>query len=314
MNTKELTSRTTIFSSAVVSALLAAAVAGFAVNDVKASQLQSEPTFVSSTTSTTPRPWSYDWPLKPFAVQHPVRGFFNDPRIGEHGSRAFHFGTDISAPDGTPVYAVEAGIVHRNHGEIAVSALDGSHSFGYWHLDLVVHHRQLVRRHQLLGWIGKGWGHVHFAERRGGAYVNPLRPGGIGPYNDHTIPTIPTVSLSADAIVVQAYDAQSPIVPGEWAGEPVTPALIRWRVVNTHGTGNWNVAIDSRSTLLPESRFDAVYAPATQQNHKGVPGCFSFYLAKGSAARAVLATALAVQVEASDTTGNRVVVAEPVGA
>ena len=45
---------------------------------------------------------SYGWPVKPFDVQHPVRGFFCDPRIGAKGSKAFHFGIDVSAPDGTP--------------------------------------------------------------------------------------------------------------------------------------------------------------------------------------------------------------------
>ena len=38
-----------------------------------------------------------------------------------------------------------------------------------------------MHRHQLLGYVAKGWEHVHFAERRGGVYVNPLRDGGLGP-------------------------------------------------------------------------------------------------------------------------------------
>ena len=41
------------------------------------------------------------WPLKPFDRAHPVRGMFNDPRIAG-SSRSFHFGIDISAPNGTP--------------------------------------------------------------------------------------------------------------------------------------------------------------------------------------------------------------------
>src|SRR4029079_10771235 len=47
----------------------------------------------------------YGWPVTPCDRQHPVRAFLNDPRIGHHGSHAFHFGIDISAPDGTRVYA-----------------------------------------------------------------------------------------------------------------------------------------------------------------------------------------------------------------
>ena len=41
----------------------------------------------------------YGWPLRPFDRPHPVRGYFDDPRVeygsGEH-SLAFHFGIDIS--------------------------------------------------------------------------------------------------------------------------------------------------------------------------------------------------------------------------
>jgi murein DD-endopeptidase MepM/ murein hydrolase activator NlpD len=46
--------------------------------------------------------------VKPFDKQHPVRGFLNDPRI-QGQSAPFHFGIDVSAPDGTAVYAVEPG-------------------------------------------------------------------------------------------------------------------------------------------------------------------------------------------------------------
>ena len=47
-------------------------------------------------------------PVKPFDEQHPVRGFFCDPRIGAKGSKAFHFGVDVAAPDGTAVAASSA--------------------------------------------------------------------------------------------------------------------------------------------------------------------------------------------------------------
>ena len=51
---------------------------------------------------------AYGWPVKPFDRQHPVRGFFGDPRIGmtpKGMHSGFHFGIDISCPNGTPVYA-----------------------------------------------------------------------------------------------------------------------------------------------------------------------------------------------------------------
>ena len=64
----------------------------------------------------------YGWPVKPFNRQHPVRGFFGDPRIAEGRkgtTRSFHFGIDISCPDGTPVYATMSGrvVLDRVHRE-----------------------------------------------------------------------------------------------------------------------------------------------------------------------------------------------------
>src|SRR5207237_1482099 len=64
---------------------------------------------------------AYPWPIKPFNKQHPIRGFFGDPRtVFENGVLAggfdglgffsFHQGIDISAPDGTPIYPVVSGI------------------------------------------------------------------------------------------------------------------------------------------------------------------------------------------------------------
>ena len=66
---------------------------------------------------------AYPWPVRPFNKQHPIRGFFGDPRtVFENGVLAggfdgpgffsFHQGVDIAAPDGTPVYPVVSGIAH----------------------------------------------------------------------------------------------------------------------------------------------------------------------------------------------------------
>ena len=86
----------------------------------------------------------YPWPVKPFNRQHPVRGFFNDPRV-QGASHAFHFGIDVSAPDGTAVYAVTPGKVFiEDHGHaVAVLAPDGR-AFGYWHVKPAVAHHQQV--------------------------------------------------------------------------------------------------------------------------------------------------------------------------
>jgi hypothetical protein len=130
----------------------------------------------------------YSWPLQPFDRAHPVRAFFNDPRISG-ATKAFHFGVDISAPNGTPVYSVAAGQVHLGDAR-AVSVAAGDVNFGYWHVVPVVGHREVVARHQLLGHIEAPWLHVHFAERRGGVYRNPLRRAGLTPWTDTTRPSI----------------------------------------------------------------------------------------------------------------------------
>ncbi|HEY1365672.1 MAG TPA: M23 family metallopeptidase [Gaiellaceae bacterium] len=260
----------------------------------------------------TERRGSYGWPVRPFDRQHPVRAFFGDPRehVGLDGSSsaAFHFGIDIAVPDGTPVYAVEAGTVHLNSPRsIAVVSPDRSHSFGYWHIVPAVRSRQVVRRHQLLGHVEAPWGHIHFAERRGGEYVNPLRQGGLGPYTDHTAPTIRRVSVVVQGerlgVVADAYDRPDPAVPGAWAGEPVTPALLRWRLADARGAGAWHVAIDSRLASPPASEYDAVYAPGTRQNHEGRPGRYRFWLSRAIEPSA-LARSPRLEIEASDVSGN----------
>src|SRR3954453_17455347 len=185
--------------------------------------------------STRPR-WSFGWPVKPFNRQHRVRGFFNDPRIGDGGSHAFHFGIDISAPDGTAVYAVEPGTVYFDSGRaIAVVATDRSHTFGYWHIIPVVRSHELVAKHQLLGYIDKGWRHVHFADSRRKTYLNPLRNGGLGPYSDHTPPSVTAVEVHGGDLVIGAHDMPDPRVLGKWSDEPVAPALLQWRIVDAEG-------------------------------------------------------------------------------
>src|SRR5262249_60138550 len=125
---------------------------------------------------------SLPWPPEPFDKPHPVRAYFNDPRISGR-SRAFHFGIDISAPNGTPVFAVGAGTVHLEDPR-AISVAADDREFGYWHVIPAVEHRQEVARHQLLGHVDAPWLHVHFAERQAGEYRNPLRRGALTPWHD----------------------------------------------------------------------------------------------------------------------------------
>lgn len=264
---------------------------------------------------------TYGWPLKPFNRQHPIRGYFNDPRNGKHGSHSFHFGIDVSAPDGTPVYAVLSGVVHMTSDRAVAVMHAGGWSTAYWHIVPVVHHRQHVRKHQLLGRIEASWGHVHFAELRGGEYVNPLRPGALGPYADTTAPTIADARFKARGrtlesgrvrgsvdLIVDAYDTTPVRVPAPWNDLPVTPARLQWRILKAKRVVvRWQTGIDFRYRLLPPTQFAAVYAPPSQKNYPPKVGRYCFYLAHSWDTRRLTDGTYVLQVNATDTQGNRTV-------
>lgn len=262
---------------------------------------------------------SYGWPLAPFDHQHPVRGFFCDPRIGEHGSKAFHFGVDVSGPDGTPVYAVEAGTVDLEGAQdIAVVEAGGAAEHGYWHVVPAVHHGQRVARHELLGHIASGWGHVHFAERSGGQYRNPLRQGALAPFADYGAPSVDRIvveqggaHLTANALtgvvelIAEAHDVTPIAAPPPWHGLPVTPALVRWRLVcAAREVVPWEVVADFRTTLPPAPHFVAVYALGTRQNHPNAAGLYRFLLARAFDTRRHPDGQYRLDVEAADIRGN----------
>ena len=258
----------------------------------------------------------YPWPLEPFDRSHPVRAYFNDPRISGT-SRAFHFGIDIAAPNGTPVYAVDAGQVHLEDAR-ALSVATGDVDFGYWHVVPAVRHRQLVARHQLLGHVQAPWLHVHFAERRGGVYRNPLRRGGLTPWTDRTKPKVtairflrngrevpPSLVAGAVDVVAEAHDTAPIKVPAPWNGLPVTPVRLRWRVLRgARVVRKWHTPVDFRKELIPKERFATIYAPGTRQNHAGAPGLYRFYLAHTWSTRLLPDGAYHLETEASDLAGN----------
>lgn len=260
----------------------------------------------------------YSWPLEPFDRAHPVRAYFNDPRISG-ASRSFHFGIDISAPNGTPVYAVEPGTVHLEDARAVSVAFSGELSFGYWHVVPAVRHRQRVTRHQLLGHVEAPWLHVHFAERRGGLYRNPLRPGALTPWHDATPPRVTSVRFLRDGheldaaevagavdVVAEAHDTPPLPVPPPWNDLPVTPARLRWRVVRGETVvRRWHTPVDFTSALIPKERFGAVYAPGTRQNHAGKPGLYRFYLAHTWSTQLLADGEYELLAEASDLGGNR---------
>ena len=115
--------------------------------------LLSSAVFVPEATAADSTVPGYGWPVKPFHRQHPVRGFFGDPRIGmtpKGMEESFHFGIDVSCPNGTAVYATLDGVVRLQSFRpetVAVVGYDGRTEFQYWHIVPSV--RERAARHRL---------------------------------------------------------------------------------------------------------------------------------------------------------------------
>ena len=262
---------------------------------------------------------AYSWPLKPFHRAHPVRGGFGDPRyhVGANGELAsFHSGVDIAARDGARVYAVEAGYVHAYGASVTVTARS-SREFGYWHIRPIVKTGTWARRHQLLGYIRPGWGHVHFAERYRGAYKDPLRVGALSPFADRTPPVVDSISLVSPTglpvdphrvagvvdVVASAYDLP-PLAPaGPWSVARLAPASIWWTLSGNGVTESASVA-DFGGGILPNTLYGLVYAPGTYQNKPNRPGKYLFWGARSLDTTTLTDGVYELTVSAADTRAN----------
>ena len=246
---------------------------------------------------------AYGWPVKPFDQQHPIRGSFDDPRSG----RSFHFGVDISAADGTAVYAVAPGTVYRYPDAVAVHQENG-HEFAYWHIEAAVSEHSFVKTGDLLGYVKAPWEHVHFAEWDGKTYLNPLRPGGLEPFSDETTPVIAAIDIDDAAngrfdATVDAYDPPPLAPPPPWQDARWTPEIIRWRLVRDDvAVEDWRTAVDFSRWLKP-TEFNDVYAPGTEQNAPEKSGRYVFWLFRGLT---LAAGHYVLQVLAWDSRGNTV--------
>jgi hypothetical protein len=266
--------------------------------------------------------YSYRWPVKPFDRQHPVRGFFGDPRISNHHrSHQFHFGIDISAPNGTPVYATISGhvYIHPLHPTtIAVVGASGA-EFSYWHVIPSVRNGQYATAYEtVVGHIEAPYGHVHFSERQNGLYLNPLRPGALGPYSDSTRPEVFRFTSEIDGrrvapfagtafdLIVEPRDETPIAVPRPWHDLPVTPAIVRWRLLGKAGKTliGWRTVVDFRETIPSASEFDRIWAAGTTQNHVRQPGRFRLYLSHDGELSGLRAGSYVVEIALGDTRGN----------
>lgn len=239
---------------------------------------------------------AYQWPLKPFNRMHPLRAAFDDPRyhLGTESSlTAFHFGIDIAAKDGTPVYSVSPGYVRRYADHVTVRRRGSGRTFGYWHIDPAVRTGRHVRPHQFLGTIRKGWGHVHFAESIDGSYRNPLRRGALTPFRDRTRPTVASIGLVGTGgeavepgavqgvvgVQAEVYDTP-PLRPAKpWSVARLAPALIMWRLSrNGVPVLPWTLSADFTFALMPNAAYPYTFAPGTYQNKANRPGRYLFWI------------------------------------
>jgi hypothetical protein len=221
------------------------------------------------------------------------------------------------------VYATVTGRVLRQSFRpetVAVIADDGRTQHQYWHIAPAVENGTRVTAYRtVVGRVMAPWAHVHFSELVDGVHVNPLRPGALGPYRDGTRPvlrspraeqgtsTAPLERLTGRvSLVVEAGDAHPLAVPGAWAGKPVMPAAIRWRIGAAAGSpGSWHTAIDFRATIPADDRYDSVYARWTRQNRPHHRGRYRVCLSHGLDTRGLRDGRYTLEIEAVDTRGNR---------
>jgi hypothetical protein len=315
----------------------------FALLSVAASALTADST-ATEATPTNGCTGPYHWPVKPFDQAHPVRGAFGDPRTTFRGPNSegtlysatgvfsFHQGVDISAPDGSPVYAVANGRVTRAHGARVTVTCPNGRSFQYWHVEPTVRVGQLaVAGKTVVGRIQPKREHVHLTHLESGGPVNPLGPGRLTPYRDTTMPkplavTFRRTELGNDLgpagmsgrvlLLAEAIDTPALPVPGRWHGFPVTPALVTWSIRTPAGrvVVARHVARDVRRVVPRNSDFWTTFARGSHQNWpvftdgkaKGMTGRYVFRLSKTAFDTTKLADGdYELVVAASDTSGNR---------
>jgi hypothetical protein len=163
-----------------------------------------------------------------------------------------------------------------------------------------------------------------------GLPVNPLVPGGIGPYADHTQPVVDSITIRRSVpgpevftnfvrgrvvFVAAAHDTPTIRVTGVWGGLPVTPALLAWRMQRLNGSVvvPRRVAWDVRASQPSSEDFWRFYARGTFQNMAvfgshysyGIGGVYLFKLTQRPFdTRSLRDGVYDLVVTASDTRGN----------
>jgi hypothetical protein len=304
------------------------------------SERVARPSLCDDTSTSSPYPWPtrYPWPIEPFHEQHPIRGYFGDPRTvfrdstdPQLGAFSFHNGVDIVAAVGTPVYPVVDGTVTEVRVNEAVVASDGGRRiFQYWHISPGVSVGQkVVAERDVLGWVQAPAKHVHLTEIVDGVVQNPLAPAHLTPYHDATVPTVDGLYLRSESgtdlsshavtgtisLVARAQDMPALPVPEPWDGLPVSPALVGFELTTLDGREvlPLQTPVDFAETEPGNRTFFDIYAPGTFQNVPAVgkhlfqdaPGEYLYELTPDRLdTAALLPGRYLVTVTAEDTCGN----------
>ena len=286
----------------------------------------------------------YAWPVKPFGNAHPVRGNFGDPRTVFDGQRSqrtidsgtglfhFHHGVDISAPDGTAVFAVNSGVITRTAGDRVTIDCGNGRAFEYWHITAAVRVGQhAVAGKTILGHILPKREHVHLTQLESGRPVNPLSPGRLTPYRDTTRPSVDAITFRRSDlgsavsparitgrifVYAEVTDMPALAVPGRWHGFPVTPAIVTWRLETARGrvVVDERVVWDVRRSIPGMDSFWISFARGTHQNWpvfsdgkaQGMTGRYVFRLTHRPVDLNTLHDGTyVVVVTAGDSAGNR---------
>jgi murein DD-endopeptidase MepM/ murein hydrolase activator NlpD len=284
-------------------------------------------------------PLSYHWPVKPFSRQHPIRGYFGDPRTptaassfyspASPGTFNFHAGVDIVTKTGTPVYPVVSGVASAGSDNVIVDTADGRR-FQYYHIRPQIQSGDYVSAYKtVLGKTQPRFGHLHLTEIYHGAIYNPLDPGHLEPYRDKTVPVVDAVNFinkqrkkvdplglkGSVEISVDAHDMPARPIVADWPGLGVTPALVEWELRTSSGTVviPRRKARDFRQTEPSNGEFWTFYGVGTHQNKYGehfparVPliGRYVFKLAPSALETGTIANgSYTLRITVADTCGN----------
>ena len=211
--------------------------------------------------------------LRPSA---PDRANFGDPRTiffvppttdsrpQRRRSFTFHFGVDISAPDGTQVYPGRLRHrLRRPPWRLGRRHTGDGRSFQYWHIQPAVDVGARVEADKtVLDTILKGQEHVHLTESDDHGVVNPLQAGHLTPFADRTKPSVDAITFRATdlgrdlmpnflrgsiELIAEAYDTPSIPVPGSGRAcrsrPHCSPGICR----------RWRVGSSARRTSRPTS-------------------------------------------------------------